>query len=323
MLAGASMGAHTLLRFALEHPERVAGLVVITPAYVPEEVDEPERLARWDALADGLERGGVEGFVEAYGDPGVPAEWLETVMKVLRQRLSLHEHPEAVADALRAVPRSRPFGEVGDLAAISAPDRRRRRPRRGRPGPPAERRRGVRARHPRRAAGGRGGGTVPGRLAGRAALEGDRRARGRGVGGRLTAAPGRLLRHAAGQEARLQARPPRRPTSRAPEDFEALLGELPDDVVRALAAARAARPGRLLRDGPRRAGAPAAGAARRAGPRRDAVDRLAQAGIGVPTDMTEDVVREVALPTGLVDTKVCAIDDTWSGLRLVIRKELR
>jgi len=43
----------------------------------------------------------------------------------------------------------------------------------------------------------------------------------------------------------------------------------------------------------------------------------------VPTSMTEDVVREVALPTGLVDTKVCAIDETWSGLRLVIRKELR
>ena len=43
----------------------------------------------------------------------------------------------------------------------------------------------------------------------------------------------------------------------------------------------------------------------------------------VPTDMTEDVVREVALPRGLVDNKVCAIDATWSGLRLVIRKELR
>ncbi len=43
----------------------------------------------------------------------------------------------------------------------------------------------------------------------------------------------------------------------------------------------------------------------------------------VPTDMTEDVVRDVALPTGLVDNKVCAIDATWSGLRLVIRKELR
>ena len=44
---------------------------------------------------------------------------------------------------------------------------------------------------------------------------------------------------------------------------------------------------------------------------------------GVATDVTENTVREVALPTGLVDNKVCAIDDTWSGLRLVIRKELR
>ena len=44
---------------------------------------------------------------------------------------------------------------------------------------------------------------------------------------------------------------------------------------------------------------------------------------GMATDITEDTVREVALPTGLVDNKVCAIDDTWSGLRLVIRKELR
>jgi len=43
----------------------------------------------------------------------------------------------------------------------------------------------------------------------------------------------------------------------------------------------------------------------------------------VPTDMTEDVVREIALPTGLVDNKVCAIDETWSGLRLVIRLEHR
>jgi len=43
----------------------------------------------------------------------------------------------------------------------------------------------------------------------------------------------------------------------------------------------------------------------------------------VPTEVTEDTVREVALPTGLVDNKVCAIDETWSGLRLVIRRELR
>lgn len=43
----------------------------------------------------------------------------------------------------------------------------------------------------------------------------------------------------------------------------------------------------------------------------------------VPTDMTEDVVRAVALPLGLVDVKVCAVDETWSGLKLMIRRELR
>ena len=43
----------------------------------------------------------------------------------------------------------------------------------------------------------------------------------------------------------------------------------------------------------------------------------------VATDITEDVVREVALPLGFVDIKVCAVDDVWSGLKLVVRKELR
>jgi hypothetical protein len=42
-----------------------------------------------------------------------------------------------------------------------------------------------------------------------------------------------------------------------------------------------------------------------------------------PTDMTDNVVREVALPTGLVDNKVCAIDETWSAVRLVIRRKYR
>ena len=44
---------------------------------------------------------------------------------------------------------------------------------------------------------------------------------------------------------------------------------------------------------------------------------------GNETDLTEDTIREVALPMGLVDTKVCAVDDTWSALKLVIRKDLR
>jgi hypothetical protein len=43
----------------------------------------------------------------------------------------------------------------------------------------------------------------------------------------------------------------------------------------------------------------------------------------IPTDITEDTIRVVALPLGFVDVKVCAIDATWSGLKLVIRKDLR
>jgi len=44
---------------------------------------------------------------------------------------------------------------------------------------------------------------------------------------------------------------------------------------------------------------------------------------GVPTDVTEDVIRAIALPLGFVDVKVCAIDETWSGLKLMVRRENR
>lgn len=43
----------------------------------------------------------------------------------------------------------------------------------------------------------------------------------------------------------------------------------------------------------------------------------------VPTDITEDTIRDIALPLGFVDVKVCAVDDVWSGLKLVVRRELR
>jgi pimeloyl-ACP methyl ester carboxylesterase len=124
VLAGASMGAHTLVRLALHRPERVAGLVIITPAYSGSEDSDPRRLARWDALADGLRDGGIDGFVAAYEEGGRghhPERWRETVIKVIRQRLALHQHPEAVADALRAVPRSRPFQSLDELGAIAVP----------------------------------------------------------------------------------------------------------------------------------------------------------------------------------------------------------
>jgi 3-oxoadipate enol-lactonase len=121
VLAGASMGAHAALCFALRHPERVAGLGLITPSFDPDlPLSEPV-LARWDALARGLREGGVEGFVDAYDFSEVPAQWRDTVEKVVRQRLAGHEHPAAVADALEVVPRSRPFEAMADLASIDVP----------------------------------------------------------------------------------------------------------------------------------------------------------------------------------------------------------
>jgi pimeloyl-ACP methyl ester carboxylesterase len=119
VLAGASMGAHTIVRFALDHGDRAAGIVLATPAYTPE--GEHADLERWDALSEGLRTGGVEGFVAAYGEPAVPEAMRETVLTVLRQRLSAHEHPDAVADALREVPRSRAFSSWDDLGRLDLP----------------------------------------------------------------------------------------------------------------------------------------------------------------------------------------------------------
>jgi pimeloyl-ACP methyl ester carboxylesterase len=121
VLAGASMGAHTALAFALAQPQRVAGLVLITPSFDPAHPREQRELDRWDALARGLRGDGVDGFVRAYDLAAVPDAWRETVERVLRQRLSAHEHPLAVADALQAVPRSLPFESLDELAAVAAP----------------------------------------------------------------------------------------------------------------------------------------------------------------------------------------------------------
>ena len=117
VLAGASMGAHTALRVALDHPDRVAGLVVVTPAAHP---GAPPGLERWDRLSAALRTGGVDGFVAAYGLEDVPEQWRATTEKVLRQRLGQHEHLAAVADALQQVPRSEPFG-LDELPAIGCP----------------------------------------------------------------------------------------------------------------------------------------------------------------------------------------------------------
>jgi 3-oxoadipate enol-lactonase len=121
ILAGASMGAHTAVRFALSRPRRVHALCLITPAYDPDARRGEESYAEWDALARGLREDGVEGFLRAYDFAKVPEKWRATVEKVVSQRLAAHEHPDAVADALEVVPRSRPFERMAELAAIDVP----------------------------------------------------------------------------------------------------------------------------------------------------------------------------------------------------------
>ncbi len=120
-IAGASMGAHTALRFALDHPDRVFALGLITPAFDPEGSTAPDAYDGWDRLARGLREGGVEGFIDAYDLDAIPQRFRETVVKVLRQRLSAHDHPLAVADALEAIPRSRPFESWAKLERIAVP----------------------------------------------------------------------------------------------------------------------------------------------------------------------------------------------------------
>jgi hypothetical protein len=111
--------------------------------------------------------------------------------------------------------------------------------------------------------------------------------------------------------------------SSAPANYRALVAPLPEgahivsrldelvDIIHAFATTR-----RELRDFLRRA---------RRTMRADASIWISwpKRASKVPTDITEDAIRAVALPIGLVDIKVCAVDDVWSGLKLVIRKELR
>jgi hypothetical protein len=117
-------------------------------------------------------------------------------------------------------------------------------------------------------------------------------------------------------------------TKHAPDDFAATLGELPDgaewrpriaaglDVVIGFYTQRRV----MVRDWPKLNAAVApSGTVWIAWPKK-ASRNTANA---VPTDITEDVLRAELLPTGWVDNKVCAIDETWSGLRFALRRELR
>jgi len=119
ILVGASMGAHTAVHFALRHPERVAALVLVTPGFDPASAEA--RLPYWDRLSRALRDGGIDGFLAAHDLEALPVGWRETVRTVIAQRLAQHANLDAVADALAAVPRSRPFENYGELGAIRVP----------------------------------------------------------------------------------------------------------------------------------------------------------------------------------------------------------
>jgi 3-oxoadipate enol-lactonase len=121
VLVGHSMGCHTAVAHALEHPDEVGALVLAGPVVLGLPATD-ESLAYWDALADGLQDGGLEGFMEAYevsleADPA----WTETVLRITRERMQLHRHPDAVGRALREVPRSLPFEGLEELETLDVP----------------------------------------------------------------------------------------------------------------------------------------------------------------------------------------------------------
>ena len=121
VLAGHSMGCHTAVAHALDHAGEVAALVLAGPVTLGIPATD-ESLAYWDSLADGLERGGIEGFMEAYEDslktdPG----WTETALRITRERMARHRHPEALVRALREVPRSLPFEGLEELETLDVP----------------------------------------------------------------------------------------------------------------------------------------------------------------------------------------------------------
>jgi 3-oxoadipate enol-lactonase len=120
ILAGHSMGAHTAIAYALRRPQRLRGLVVIGPVYMGE--IPAETLVYWGGLAAALETGGVDGFLD-YIDRNQETDpaWRESVRRFTRERMLQHRHPGALVEALRQVPRSRPFGAMEELESLQVP----------------------------------------------------------------------------------------------------------------------------------------------------------------------------------------------------------
>jgi 3-oxoadipate enol-lactonase len=121
VLAGSSMGAATAMAYALERPDAVSALVQITPAYNGTARMDPRQLAAWERLAEGLESGGVDGFVAATTMHPMPERWREAAELATRQRVGRNRNLQAVADAIRVVPRSAAFEGLGRLQDLDVP----------------------------------------------------------------------------------------------------------------------------------------------------------------------------------------------------------
>jgi 3-oxoadipate enol-lactonase len=114
------MGAHTAAALALERRDKLAAAVFVGPVFLGVAYEQ-DVLAEWDSLADGLERGGVEGFLEAYGSRDLDPEWRDVLLRISKERIAQHRHPDAVAEALREVPRSLPFDGLSELQFLEIP----------------------------------------------------------------------------------------------------------------------------------------------------------------------------------------------------------
>jgi pimeloyl-ACP methyl ester carboxylesterase len=121
VLCGHSMGCHTAVAYALDHAEEISALVLAGPVTLGIPATD-EVLASWDRLAEGLDGGGVDGFMEAYeADLSVDPSWRETALRITRERMERHRHPDAVARALHEVPRSLPFDGLAELETLDVP----------------------------------------------------------------------------------------------------------------------------------------------------------------------------------------------------------
>lgn len=119
VVGGHSMGSHTAASWALANPARVAALILVGPVYAGH--DRRSDLGQWERRARILEEEGPEAYGRVAAEGFEDEKAAGTAERLARERAGRHLRREAVADALRQVPVSRPFPTIADLRDLSAP----------------------------------------------------------------------------------------------------------------------------------------------------------------------------------------------------------